>query len=408
MHKEMSFLESFAPFIDKHAIVIDIGHAYTKCGFAGDPAPYAIIPTKLNADDDESLFNHDHNEIELREKLMEFLYKIYYKLLNSNSRERRLVLVESVLTSSSLRRIMADILFNSFQAISVSFLPSHLAPLYTLGINTALVIDCGYTDCQIMPIAEGQPMTGLCDFIDLGGRRLHAEIAAMLDKHCEVTVDNKRIRFSELSPKPALKEKVLEDIKLRCCFVTPMQRSRAYADECARAGVEHDAYGKVNFKLAADCDYPLENNLILHIPGYVRELTCDVLFTNRVDETLTLPHLILDTLVKCPIDLKKELAANIVLIGGTCMLAGFKHRLVDELNRLINHPDLAYSRLLAFKTFAFHQPAAFDNYTSWLGGSIFGSNEALDLYSIHGAKYKESQKLPDWFQVNYKSDMVQI
>jgi hypothetical protein len=32
---------------EKAAIVLEIGHAYTKCGFAGEVSPRHIIPTKF-------------------------------------------------------------------------------------------------------------------------------------------------------------------------------------------------------------------------------------------------------------------------------------------------------------------------------------------------------------------------
>ncbi len=37
-------------------------------------------------------------------------------------------------------------------------MPSHLVVLYTLGINTALVIDIGFEETTILPICEGTPL----------------------------------------------------------------------------------------------------------------------------------------------------------------------------------------------------------------------------------------------------------
>lgn len=179
----MSFFE---PFIDKPAIIIDIGYAYTKCGFAGEPSPFAIIPTQVSIDGNEekSIFElGKNNEPLLKELLIEFLYRIYYKILNANSRERKLVVIESILTPISVHETLSDVLFNNFQTLSAAFMPSHLAALYSLGINKGLVIDCGYVDCQIMPIAEGIPICGLCDFGDLGAKRVHRELKEMIISH---------------------------------------------------------------------------------------------------------------------------------------------------------------------------------------------------------------------------------
>ena len=65
-------------------------------------------------------------------------------------------------------------------------------------------------------------------------------------------------------------------------------------------------------------------------------------------------------------DMRLELAENIVITGGTAMLPGFLHRIQLELYDLLKQPR--YSNILAIKKFKFHQPPAKANYTAWLGG----------------------------------------
>jgi actin-related protein 10 len=149
----MSIVDTLAT--EKPAIIIDIGQAYTKCGFSGEVGPHSIMPTQsihelnqnrpiklhdfkslLKKGDDRTVQELTKEESDiLKELLIEFLYRIYYKTLNSNARERKVVIVESVLTSSFFRRTLADVLFKNFQAVSVMFMPSHLAALYTLGFD---------------------------------------------------------------------------------------------------------------------------------------------------------------------------------------------------------------------------------------------------------------------------------
>lgn len=40
-----------------------------------------------------------------------------------------------------------------FQVPSVLFAPSHLMAVMTLGINSALVMDCGYTETLVLPVS---------------------------------------------------------------------------------------------------------------------------------------------------------------------------------------------------------------------------------------------------------------
>lgn len=69
---------------------------------------------------------------------------------------------------------------------------------------------------------------------------------------------------------------------------------------------------------------------------------------------------------QCPIDTRKVLSENLVIIGGTAMLPGFLHRLLAEIRSLVEKPK--YRDALATKSFRIHSPPAKPNCTAWLGG----------------------------------------
>ncbi|RNA03717.1 actin-related 10 [Brachionus plicatilis] len=395
----------FEPFADKPAIVVDIGQAYTKCGFAGEPAPHAIIPTQVTLNSEcQSLFTYKllpHGLETLKEMLIEFFYNIYYKILNANSRERKVVIVESILTASEFRHTLADVLFNDFHAISVLCIPTHLACTYTLGISRAMVVDFGYNDCQLMPISDGYSLTNLCSFAKLGAQHLHEHLKALIEKYAMVTLGGEKVLFSSLSSRPALTESVLEDIKLKCCFVTSFDRAQKIYQEMELK--KTDSFAGLEFEFAPDCDYNLDS-LIMHIPGQVREMACEIFFKNEIDPDQCLQHLILDTLSKAPMDLKREFASNVVLAGGGCMLDGLKPRLVKEINFLLQKCPSVFSA----QKLSYHKSPSHENYTAWLGAAIFGSLDVLDFYSIQNSRYKELKKLPDWFTIEIRNNLVQI
>ena len=64
--------------------------------------------------------------------------------------------------------------------------------------------------------------------------------------------------------------------------------------------------------------------------------------------------------------MRKELADNLVIIGGTSQLPGFRHRLKCELKSLLSRDR--YKSLAAISSFKFHNPPAKENYVAWLGG----------------------------------------
>lgn len=158
--------------------------------------------------------------------------------------------------------------------------------LLNKGTNMGLVLDCGYNDCQIMPISESVPMIGQVDFMSLGGQRIHAELERLIKDHAHVTKGGDRIKFMGSQPELNLTEDLLEDIKLRCCFVTTLQRSREFwAEVGSMDSLVDKSLADFKFKFAPDCDYNLDNNVILHVPGIVfisirNVKTCEAIYFN--------------------------------------------------------------------------------------------------------------------------------
>ncbi|UJR08550.1 hypothetical protein I4U23_012811 [Adineta vaga] len=377
-----SFIDSLAAS-EKTAVVIDIGHAYTKCGFAGNSSPRHIVPTTITIRGKEQhVFEENLDLASLRDRLTEFIRLVYYKYNIANCRERRVVIVESVITPTRTRHLLADILLKQFEASSLAFVPLHLGATYTLGRSTALVLDIGYKEAQIMPVAEGVPLAVQFDSLSCAGQAIHKQIESLLGQHGSVTHQGRRQTFTEANIK--LSEDILEDIKVRCCFISPFTRAQSYSKSNSDG----------TFKEAASIEYPLGPETLIHIPGIVREFACEVLFEQDIDGK-SVATLILDALLQASLDLRRQFADNILVIGGTAMMPGFLHRLNAELNYLVNIST--YVNKLAIREFHFHSPPSQLNYTAWLGGSIIGALDTIESQSILREKYLENGIVPDWF-----------
>ncbi|KAF7374749.1 Actin-related protein 10 [Mycena sanguinolenta] len=76
----------------------------------------------------------------------------------------------------------------------------------------------------------------------------------------------------------------------------------------------------------------------LIIPGWVRERTTEVLSEGGDIDESSVAEVILDSLLKVPVDLRKTLASSILVVGGTSMMPGFIPRLQQELVRAVGPP----------------------------------------------------------------------
>ncbi|KAF7795277.1 hypothetical protein EIP86_006430 [Pleurotus ostreatoroseus] len=79
----------------------------------------------------------------------------------------------------------------------------------------------------------------------------------------------------------------------------------------------------------------------LLVPGWVRERAAEVLFEGGDVDESSVAEVILDSLLKVPVDLRKTLASSILVVGGTPMLPGFIPRLHAEIIRAISPPSMS-------------------------------------------------------------------
>jgi actin-related protein 10 len=166
--------------------------------------------------------------------------------------------------------------------------------------------------------------------------------------------------------------------------------------------------------------YPIGDDAILDIDGTVRESACEVMFEQDKDR-LSVSTMVLDALLASPIDTRRALAKNLVIVGGTSMLVGFKTRLIEELWHLLN-TEKAYqeklhieevskfSMLLSLsilRTFQIlvHRLPCQATYASWTGASLFGATDAITTRSFTRDAYmKEGGKqVPDWSNLRFNS-----
>lgn len=393
----MPLLEGLSYSSDKNVVILDIGAAYTKCGLAGETCPRCIVPSEvINSKSGKVVKLWEFNDVgELFENLKDFLFNLYFRQLLINPKDRRVVVCESILCPSKFRETLAKVLFKHFEALSVIFAAGHLTSLLTLGTNTGLVMDIGYTEALVVPVYEGIPVLKALQSAPLGGQAIERRIEEQLKDTCKITMEN-----GEEKPVSSLLEclnqQILEDIKVRCCFVTNINRAKSIHDVTI--------YGEDSSKLPKPpygLEYPLDGGKVLHIPGSLRENSCEVLF-EQDNEEKSISTILLDSIIKCPIDIRKEMAQSIVIIGGTSMLPGFQHRIISELYALMKKPK--YQQELSVKKFKMYKLPAKENYAAWLGGAFVGALETLPSRSISRESYNQNEKLTDWCCVAEESE----
>ena len=85
----MPLYDGIGMIAEKNAVVIDVGSAFTKVGYAGESAPRAIIRSlDISLAANKTLF---------KDALVEFVHRIFFDYLLINPKDRRVVLLEALI-----------------------------------------------------------------------------------------------------------------------------------------------------------------------------------------------------------------------------------------------------------------------------------------------------------------------
>lgn len=386
----MALYDSLVLGVEKHPIVLDIGHLYSKVGYGSEMVPRAIIPTAVDQNNPGSLILPEKesllNKTELIDKLSKFIDHVFFKVLEISPKDKWVVVCESPMTTSLFREALADVLLCVYDCSSVLFAPLHLLVCFTCGVENALVVDASVYETTVMPIICGTPMLWAWNSSNTGSNVINQNVKdALLEDGIVTNKNNSKIDF-EIAPE------ILEDIKIRACFVAPIERSNEIQDFRLNGVKRHGS--------PEDFEYILNKN-ILKIPGYIREESAEVLFEKDNDK-MSLPYLILDSILACPMDVRKLLSENIVLSGGSCFLPGFSHRVLSEIQEIVKSED-KYG-VLSKCIFSVIKPPVHPNIAPWLGGSILASLGSYYKKSVTKEYFvKHNKRLADWCVLDIKS-----
>lgn len=384
----MPFYDGIGVIAEKHAIVLDIGTAFTKVGYVGESTPRAIIRTPYNFDliDKNSLYD----------TLVDFVHKLYFETLLVNPKDRRVVMCESILAETRLKNELVKVLFQHFEVLSILFAPSHLMPIFGLGLQNGLVLDVGYSSASVIPIYQGVPILKAWQALPLGGQAIHQSLRQELTlRGTSKTGEDEFKKVENMADD--IDEKIIEDIKVRLCFVTNIERGRQIHQIHQDASSVSGLSTFLN-KSVPSVDYNMNGDTVWKIDGPTRESTCEVLF-ERDNDHLSIPTMILDSLIASPLDTRKELAKNIIMVGGSVMQRGFKSRVFQEIKEMMKEEK--YNEKLKVEEFRLHIPLGKENYACWVGASVFGATDAISTRSFTREQYTKEKAVPDWSNLKF-------
>ena len=286
---------------ENNVVVIDPGSLVLKAGYGGEDTPSVTINnaigfSKEQEEKDNFLCGEELQakkealsikypvvdgivtNIDDFEKILQYVFDNELKI---TPEENNILLSESIVNPKPIREKMGQILFETFNSLSVYIAAQPLLALYSAGCTTGVVVDIGDGICHTTPFNEGYVVHSGVYNTSLSGKKLTEYLSELLAQKGNYNINIEKIR----------------EIKEELCFT-----SFDYEEQTRKMGLKSNDI---------DRNYVLPDGQVINL-GVERFKCAELLFKPQLFgiESIGIHETIYNSLASCDPETRSEVAQH--------------------------------------------------------------------------------------------------
>ncbi len=311
-------------------IIVDIGSAYSKIGFAGEPSPRFVFPTITGTEKYKAVMvdvgarniyvgsdaskmrgvlkiKHpiDRGAILDWNDYYEILNYIFYSLLRIENLSNYPVLyTEPPFLPQETKEYIARVLYETHKVRSLIMIPTPVLSLFSVGLTTGIVIESGDGTSWICPIISGEIVEQSVQKLTLAGTDVNQHLKNLLMRE-GINIESSAV------------DEIIKNIKEQNCFFALDPENPPNLDD--------------NFI------FTMPDGSNISIPNYIFHEAPEVLFKPNLlgYNILNIPQAVINSVKSIDKYYWSDLLSHIMLSGGNLSYSGFEERLRTELVQLV-------------------------------------------------------------------------